>query len=140
MKTTPPSDHPWMGTGHLNGLVKRALRLDPWYRGALLEELSTRACPVPDAAEFETAAAALDLDFVAFDYSLLADGKPIIWEANPYPFLQAPGAGPLARERQLHDHVLEVQEAVIAFFRRSLQDSDRGAMREKAGGRARATA
>jgi hypothetical protein len=114
------------GAGRLNGLVKRAIRLDPWYRRALFEELSARARSLPDAAEFERAAAALDLDFVAFDCSRLADGKPIIWEANPYPYFQRLKAGPLGRERQLYDHVLEVQEAVIAFFRRSLRDPGPG--------------
>lgn len=33
---------------------------------------------------------ALDLDFVAFDYSYDANGELIVWEANPYPYIHLP--------------------------------------------------
>lgn len=42
-------------------------------------------CPFHDL--FQSARKALGLDFVAFDYSLDAGGMPVVWEANPYPYL-----------------------------------------------------
>jgi hypothetical protein len=49
------------------------------------EELSYIGSPVPDHDKFVAAREALGLDFVAFDYSLDSDGRPVVWEANPYP-------------------------------------------------------
>ncbi len=111
-----------LGSGHLNGLAQRVVRLDPWYRRALHEDLAARDRPLPDPRLFERAAAALELDFVAFDYSRLPDGEAIIWEANPYPYFEGPNEGRMTRERQLTGHLLDVQEAIISFFRRSLGD------------------
>ena len=41
----------------------------------------------PNHDNLVAACAALDLDFVAFDYSFTPDGSLIVWEANPFPFL-----------------------------------------------------
>jgi hypothetical protein len=55
------------------------------------DELAFTAARSPHHARFVAAAAALELDFVAFDYSLGAHGEPIVWEANPFPALQLAG-------------------------------------------------
>ena len=43
--------------------------------------------PVKHADVFLRAAAAVDLDFLAFDYSYSTSRGVVIWEANPYPFI-----------------------------------------------------
>jgi hypothetical protein len=40
------------------------------------------------ASLFLVAREALGLDFVAFDFAYDRDGAPVVWEANPYPFIQ----------------------------------------------------
>lgn len=55
------------------------------------EEVAFLASPEPDHARFVAAREALGLDFVAFDYSLDAAGRPVVWEANPFPFLHFVG-------------------------------------------------
>ena len=55
---------------------------------ARAEELRYINTPSPHHDAFQRARQALGLDFVAFDYSLDRDGQPVVWEANPYPFLQ----------------------------------------------------
>jgi hypothetical protein len=52
------------------------------------QELAYIEAPCPHHDAFQRARKALGLDFVAFDYSLDQDGMPVVWEANPYPFLQ----------------------------------------------------
>jgi hypothetical protein len=51
------------------------------------QELAYIEEPCPHHDALQRARKALALDFVAFDYSLDANGMPVIWEANPYPFL-----------------------------------------------------
>jgi hypothetical protein len=78
--------------------ARRYLRIRPMRRA--WSRLIQRRCWVPDIYEreiefcrapvanekvFKDAAEALGLGFVAFDYSTLADGTPMLWEANPYP-------------------------------------------------------
>jgi hypothetical protein len=46
--------------------------------------------PDPLHQRFQRARLALGLDLVAFDYSLDRHGEPIVWEANPYPYLHVP--------------------------------------------------
>lgn len=51
----------------------------------LAEEAAHVTRPDRLVAAFRTALAALELDFAAFDYSLMPDGRPIVWEANAFP-------------------------------------------------------
>ena len=51
------------------------------------EEIAYLAAPEPEHDRFQAARDALGLDFLAFDYSYTRDGRPIVWEANPYPLL-----------------------------------------------------
>jgi hypothetical protein len=54
------------------------------------EEIDFIGRQEPNHAHFVAARKALGLDFVAFDYSLDASGRPVVWEANPYPLLHLP--------------------------------------------------
>jgi hypothetical protein len=51
------------------------------------EEIAYTSGVEPDHARFVAAKDALGLDLVAFDYSFDPEGRVVVWEANPYPFL-----------------------------------------------------
>jgi len=51
----------------------------------------------PNHGQLLAACKALKLDFVAFDYSYDPEGKLVVWEANPYPFLHVPGTKKIRR-------------------------------------------
>lgn len=51
------------------------------------EELTYISGPDPNHDALQRARRALELDFVAFDYSYDTDGRMIVWEANPFPFI-----------------------------------------------------
>ena len=52
------------------------------------EELAYLATMDRHEAKFRRAREALDLDMVAFDYGLDGAGEPVVWEANPFPYIQ----------------------------------------------------
>jgi hypothetical protein len=52
------------------------------------EELAFIGEPDPNHMRLQAARRALQLDFVAFDYSYTHDGRLVVWEANPYPAIQ----------------------------------------------------
>ncbi len=51
------------------------------------EELTFLRQPDPNHEILQRARRALDLDFVAFDYSYDPDGQLVVWEANPHPII-----------------------------------------------------
>lgn len=51
------------------------------------EDLAYLSGPDPNHEILQRARRALELDFVAFDYSYDRNGRLVVWEANPYPFL-----------------------------------------------------
>jgi hypothetical protein len=55
------------------------------------EEVDYTNRPEPHHAQFVAACQALQLDFVAFDYSVDAGGQPVVWEANPHPVFHFSG-------------------------------------------------
>lgn len=56
----------------------------------LEEEILFTSQPDPNHERLQRARQALELDFVAFDYSYDEDGNLVVWEANPYPYLHLP--------------------------------------------------
>jgi len=52
------------------------------------EELDYISRPDPNHEALQTARKALGLDMAAFDYGYTADGRMIVWEANPFPHLE----------------------------------------------------
>lgn len=65
---------------------------------------------------FRRAVRVLGLDFAAVDYATPSPGEPILWEANPYPFL-APAAGhALIRERGLEARERRSHETIAAWM------------------------
>jgi hypothetical protein len=65
---------------------------------------------------FQRARHALGLDVVAFDYAIDADGEPVVWEANPYPFLQFSRRGLAYRNDALHRSIAIL---VALYFERA---------------------
>jgi hypothetical protein len=75
-----------------------------WRQGQEHHELMLRACNV------------LGYDFVAIDYSNLADGSPILWEANPYFQLPSLGEMMLPFQRNARERVNSYYETIGDFL------------------------
>jgi hypothetical protein len=54
---------------------------------AVAEELRYLDSGLPDVTVFREVGRALDLQFLGIDYAQTPGERPVIWEANPYPFL-----------------------------------------------------
>ena len=54
------------------------------------EEITYTNLADPNHELLQTARKALGLDFVAFDYSYDREGRMVVWEANPYPYIHFP--------------------------------------------------
>ncbi|HJS46752.1 MAG TPA: hypothetical protein VJ773_02065 [Gemmatimonadales bacterium] len=77
----------------------------PWEREAVAVDRAY-AEAAPERPElFIRATRALGLDWVAIDYSTLADGSVILWEANPYFTMPVGVKGLLGRTRRLGPRV-----------------------------------
>ena len=63
--------------------------MDYWNEGGEHTDLMRRAIQ------------ALGLDFGAIDYSVFADGQPVLWEVNPYFYLPPPHRARLRHQRQI---------------------------------------
>ena len=115
---------------------RRAARARPRKLRKLLQEMAARRCGAPEIFLLEQefwresvanedvflqAAAALNLQFVAFDFSSLADGGVMLWEANPYPNIRPLASGAMAQPRQLSARATMHLEAFTDFFRKLLE-------------------
>jgi hypothetical protein len=58
----------------------------------------------PNHEAFQRARRALGLEFLAFDYGYDYEGRPVVWEVNPYPHFEfsRPGGGLFYRQHALH--------------------------------------
>jgi hypothetical protein len=88
--------------------------LEYWRRGREHDGLMRRAT--------ET----LGLGFAAIDYSSLADGGVILWEANPYPALPTTRDIMLPRRRHAKERVESYYDAIAGFFADLLANMSRG--------------
>ncbi len=66
------------------------------------DELAYINAPCPHHDLFMAAAQRLGLDLVAFDYGLDAQGQPVVWEANPFPYIQFSQKTLVYRNEALH--------------------------------------
>lgn len=105
-----------LGSGHLNALAQRGIRMNPWYRAARAADVAFRLRGPSDPSLFVRAARALGYDFVAFDYGEYPDGRPVIFEANPYPFINSMPGGILWRERGLDEYTQRMYEAIGRYL------------------------
>lgn len=66
------------------------------------DELAYINAPCPHHDAFMAAARRMGLDYVAFDYGLDACGEPVVWEANPFPYIQFSQKALQYRNEALH--------------------------------------
>lgn len=74
------------------------------------------ACDAPDL--MHRAARALGFGFAAIDYSVFADGRVCLWEANPYHYVPGPRSYVLPDERRFQERYDAFCRALGAFFAR----------------------
>ncbi|KCZ60027.1 hypothetical protein [Hyphomonas chukchiensis] len=95
-------------------------------------DLAHFEAPVAHADELVKAVAALGLDFAAVDYSILPDGRPVIWEANPYFYLPSGQQSVFSAERQAVRRVEETFDwmatQIKAEYARALSAGDKSLM------------
>jgi hypothetical protein len=113
--------HKKYGPGRANGVLQRAIRADPWYRAGRAADISYRRQGPPDPELFVRAARVLGYDFVAFDFGRFPDGRPVIFEANPYPFINSMPGGILWRERELDEYTGRMYDAVGKYLHSRLE-------------------
>lgn len=101
------------------GLSRRLQRLVPLTgaarRSVDLELAFTRGAPARPGL-MRRAVRTLGLEFAAVDYSVLADGRVVLWEANPYPWLTRSSDGILPGRRQLRKRNHRIFSALGRFF------------------------
>jgi hypothetical protein len=106
------------------GILAPLIALRRWDREALLVDRAY-AEAAPERPElFVRATRALGLEWAAIDYSTLADGGVILWEANPYFTLPVGPKGPLARARRLGPRVDRLCAAMVLHLQQ-LVDGER---------------
>ena len=76
------------------------------------QEIAYIESPSPHHDAFQRAREALGLDFVAFDYSLDSEGTPVVWEANPYPYLHFSRRELTYRNEAMH----RTMAVLVAFY------------------------
>lgn len=74
------------------------------------------ACDAPDV--MLRAVRALGFGFAALDYSVFADGRVCVWEANPYHYVPGPRAYVLPEQRRFQERYDAFCGALGAFFER----------------------
>lgn len=99
-----------------------ALRVHPWGRDSLAEDLAYWEAGREHGGLLRRAAGALGLQFLAVDYSSRADGSVVLWEANPAFVIHM--AWPMPAVRRQGDRLASYHAALAAFLT-SLLDPDR---------------
>ncbi len=79
----------------------------------------TYAEAAPERPElFIRASRVLGLEWAAIDYSTLADGSVVLWEANPYFTMPVGETGPLAGPRRLRARVNRLCAGMVTHLER----------------------
>jgi hypothetical protein len=94
--------------------LRRAFELESEFAGAAVEHEDV----------LRRAAAALGLEFLAFDYASLPSGELMVWEANPYPYLPSARGHVLGKSRRSEERTRGVYEAFAACFESLLAEAD----------------
>jgi hypothetical protein len=106
----------WFGKQAIR-LIRRNMGLQ---RAVELESEFITA-PVDGEDLFKKAAAALGLEFLAFDYASLPRGDLLIWEANPYPHIPSASGNILPRTRNSQAKVRNIYRAFARCFESLLE-------------------
>lgn len=106
----------WRYKGKKGKVLEPLAWLRRWDREAIMVD-RVYADAAPERPElFIRATRALGLDFVAVDYSTLADGSVILWEANPYFTMPVGQKGPGGRLRRLGPRVKRLCDGMARYF------------------------
>ncbi len=90
--------------------------VDPTDRRALAVDNAFWRNPPEHADLMRRAARALSLDVLAIDYSTMANGDVVLWEANPYFDMPRPECGVMPRERRLAERIGGFHRGVDRFL------------------------
>jgi hypothetical protein len=96
-----------------NARCRSHVECDLRYHNSQCEEAETLA----------RAASVLGVEFCAIDYSSHADGRIVLWEANPFFSLHRWPVAVLGRQRRLRDRIPNIHETAAHFFRDLLSDA-----------------
>lgn len=99
--------HPWR---IVMGWTKRCVEADNAWSKA----------DEPHASTLVRAVRALDLDVAAVDYATTADGRCVLWEANPYFYMPSERDFLLAKVRRFGERRLRAYRALRGFLRELL--------------------
>jgi hypothetical protein len=86
------------------------------FEDALREDVRYWETRSEDADVMRAAMNALGLDFAALDYSSLADGSVVLWEANPHFNLPSARQRMLPRERRTSERLRSYGDAIAEFL------------------------
>jgi hypothetical protein len=95
-------------------------RLD---REALTADIAFSRGNPEEPALMRRAAAALGLEFVALDYSTFADGRVVLWEANPHPSIPGWRHTGMPLARRTFGRLTRIYAAIATFFRSLVHES-----------------
>lgn len=90
-----------------NANCTRHIESDIEFHNSICEEADT----------LSMAARALGVEFCAIDYSSYADGRIVLWEANPFFSLHRWPIAVLSRRRKLAERTPRIHESAAGFFR-----------------------
>jgi hypothetical protein len=101
--------------------------LGPWERRAIDADYAyfRGECEAPEL--MLRAVRALGFDFAGIDYASLADGRVMLWEANPYQYIPGHDDYLLPVERRFEERYEALCGALAAFFTRLLAGQTRSA-------------
>jgi hypothetical protein len=82
----------------------------------IAEELEFIRRPSPCASAFLQASREFELEVLAYDWAYCHDGEPVVWEANPYPFVwfTGPNRRALYRAEAIHRTYAALTELYLA--------------------------
>jgi hypothetical protein len=110
----------YQGWGSLLQGLAYLRRLD---RDALAADVAFSRGAAEQPVLMRRAAAALGLDSVAIDYSTFADGRVVLWEANPHPSIPGWRGAGMPLVRRTRSRIARIHAEIAAFFRTLVHDS-----------------
>jgi hypothetical protein len=104
--------------GHFRSMnpIKRTLR-NFQVQSHIQSDIDFHFSNPDDAETLVTAARVLGVEFCAIDYSIHADGRMVLWEANPFFSLHRWPISVLSGPRRLRERTSRIHETAAQFFR-----------------------
>lgn len=106
----------WNQAALVERVAYSSLRLHSLGRQALAEDIAYWNSDEPHAGVMKRAADALGVEIVNIDYSTLADGSVVLWEANPYFHLRYFPSIPLRHQKDAEERFSRSYGGLEQFF------------------------